>query len=375
MRKKILIIIPQLGKGGAEKIIFDLVNNLYQKFDISLLLFHNIIEANFLIKNLKISNVNYIFPTLTSSNSIRYRFNRILSLIILPIHSSIIFFKLKIFQFDLIHYNLIITGLYSYFFSFFNLFYRKKIMHIETFHTNWHLLHFIHRTFFFLSWLNKNLIIVEIGKNELAVIKKLLPLKNVVFIPFSIDIKGNEFEKNSYKNKNIIRIVTISRFVPEKRIDIFIEAIVLLRKENLPVVYEIYGDGPLKKNFNDLIDRFNAKGFIKLLGYTEQPLYVLANADFYLITMVEDFTGISGLQAAYFEIPIIGFQTVSNFRFQGESLMSFRDSISIKNAILSLLKNSEIEKNYRIVIKNYKKYFSFKNFIKEYSNIYRNEFL
>jgi glycosyltransferase involved in cell wall biosynthesis len=62
-----------------------------------------------------------------------------------------------------------------------------------------------------------------------------------------------------------------------------IEAIGLLNKHQ-PVKLLILGDGPLRNELQELIDRLDLNDSVELLGYVQNPLKYFANADLFILS-------------------------------------------------------------------------------------------
>ncbi len=366
--EKLLFIIPTLGKGGAERIIYDLANNLEGDFNIDVLIISKTNDSAFLIKSLK-HNPFYVFEKPVHQNRIIFKLQKLFFLLLLPLYSIYIFFKFRIYSYKLVIYNLKYTGLLSYFFSFFNLFIKHRQQHIEIFHTNLHLLSLFSRFFFFLSFLNKNTIICNISPNEVAKLKRSFIHKKIVYLPFSVHIPDS-YQSNNKINSNFLKITSIARLVSEKHLDFFIRACNVLKLNNLNFKYFIYGDGPLKLKLIDLINRLNLSDYIFLMGSTDNPLMVLSQSDMFFVSMVENSTGIAGIQAAHFHIPIFGYQTVKNYKDHKSDLRTFKNFNDLANEVLKLQSKHELIE-YKKIVMNYYSKRNFHNFISSYHSFFK----
>ena len=77
--------------------------------------------------------------------------------------------------------------------------------------------------------------------------------------------------------------VAAGRLAPWKGFACAIEAIGLLNKHQ-PVKLLILGDGPLRNELQELIDRLDLNDSVELLGYVQNPLKYFANADLFILS-------------------------------------------------------------------------------------------
>lgn len=131
--------------------------------------------------------------------------------------------------------------------------------------------------------------------------KNSLKRINCKIFPLGVDLpeKPVEFIKH---NKSILKIVSIGRLVSFKTYNLYmIDVIQKLLAYGVPVVYEVYGEGPLK---NDLILRLKEKGIVDSIIYKGNIEYskldeALHDADLFIGS------GTALLQAAANGIPSI----------------------------------------------------------------------
>jgi len=125
------------------------------------------------------------------------------------------------------------------------------------------------------------------------------------------DIRPN-LENKSIPN-GTIKILSIARFVEKKGLHFSIPAISNLYKRYPNIEYSIIGDGVMRKDLEELIDRLDANDYIKLLGWQERQNVkkYLAQSDIYVLASVTaqdgDMEGVpvSILEALAFEKPVV----------------------------------------------------------------------
>ena len=107
--------------------------------------------------------------------------------------------------------------------------------------------------------------------------KKRLPNKHMVTIPNTLDNikieqdfenkfgeKIDDYIMNKKKTKNVI--LFIGRLIKEKKPDILILAINKLKNNIDNIFCYFIGDGEMKKNMEELIEKYNLKNFIEIVG-------------------------------------------------------------------------------------------------------------
>jgi glycosyltransferase involved in cell wall biosynthesis len=369
-KKKVLFILPTLGKGGAEKIIIDFLNHLDINSEIDLLIIFNTNDSDFLTKNLK-KKPYHLFKKKTQLYSFRFYLKKLFFLILFPFYATVIFFKFKIYNYVLIVYNLSIIGLLSYFFRFFTFFSKSKTRHVEIFHSNLHLFNFFIRFVFFFSFLNKDVIISNISSFEQIRIRKYLFWKKIIFIPFSVYIeKSLNHKKPFYDANKPIKISTLSRLVKEKHLDFYIKVCNKLRLYGYNIIFDIYGDGPERSKLHKLVRSLNLESNVYLKGLTSSPMEVLTQYHFYFSTMVGDSTGIAGIQASYFKLPILGYQTIKDYESSAGEIFSSNNIEVFTNEFIRLIGDKEKNEYVTKIIQNYYNDHSFNEFIRKYSLLF-----
>lgn len=96
------------------------------------------------------------------------------------------------------------------------------------------------------------------------------------------------FTRRSPHPDGRIRIATTGRLVEKKGIEYCIRAIAQLAKVNQNIEFNIIGDGPLRKDFEQLIQSLNVSETVKLLGWKQQQeiIEILNNSHIFLAPSV-----------------------------------------------------------------------------------------
>jgi colanic acid/amylovoran biosynthesis glycosyltransferase len=119
---------------------------------------------------------------------------------------------------------------------------------------------------------------VKIGCNE----------QKIVVHGSGLDCTKFAFTPRYFPADNRVRIATTGRLVEKKGIEYCIKAIAKLADIHPNIEYNIIGDGPLKEDFEQLIQELNVSHLVKLLGWKQQQeiIEILDNSHIFLAPSV-----------------------------------------------------------------------------------------
>ncbi|TVP10594.1 glycosyltransferase family 4 protein [Shewanella sp. KCT] len=161
-----------------------------------------------------------------------------------------------------------------------------------------------------------------------------------------------------------------------KNVSVLIEATyVLVNKYNLDIDLDIIGDGPLKPVLKDMINRFNLGGSITLHGYLSNIGGYLEKADIYLHPAFAEGFGISVAEAMIAGKAVIASKAGAMPELLADKcgiLVSPKDVDSWVAAIFKLYNDDSLRTLLADKAKNRaEEYFSIKNYVLSYKNVYR----
>ena len=105
---------------------------------------------------------------------------------------------------------------------------------------------------------------------------------------------------------NKIRIAFLGRLVSVKRLDMFINiAELLVKNNNDKFIFYIIGEGPKYKTINQEISEKGLVNSVKMLGFISNPLPILKEMDYLLITSDHEGLPTNLLEAMFLEVPVI----------------------------------------------------------------------
>lgn len=172
----------------------------------------------------------------------------------------------------------------------------------------------------------------------------------IVVIPNFVDLKKfDQFNRLRIPNKQIL---SIGRLSFEKGHDLLIKAFASSKSRHQGWKLIIVGDGPLFQSYNRLIEQFDSRESIQLVGKKNNVLeYLFSSAFFVLPSRYEGFPNVL-LEATATGLPCIAFncgmgisEVVEN-GFNG-LLADAEDYESLKECIDSLSENTELQRKFK----------------------------
>ena len=298
---KVLRIISRLNIGGPSIHVINLNKGLDKKIFQSLLLCGNISDGEkSMLNEAKKSGIKLIsIPELTNEHSLKLKDLKAL----LKIYSII-----KRYKPDIVHTHTAKAGLVGRIAAYLAL--TPKIIHTY----NGHVLHsyFSNPKTYLLRFMEKMLALISDSlivvsdkiKTELISYKISKPSKfNIIKLGFDLDtFLNNHLLKNKLKenlklpyNSNLIGIV--GRIVPIKNHKLFIKAAsrIIAEKEN--TYFLIVGDGPLRKNIEDLTYKLNINKNTLFTGWRNDLPLIYASLDILVCSSDNEGTSVSVIEA------------------------------------------------------------------------------
>jgi len=161
------------------------------------------------------------------------------------------------------------------------------------------------------------------------------------------------------RNKNWLRkkfgfgdytIIHAGRLSPERKIDVIIKAIPLIKKEFPEVELAIAGNGTARQDLESLAAKLGVKYSVKFMGFIEKPVLAEAYnaAEIFAITSTSDTQSMVMMQAMASGLPIIGVKARALPEYINKNngiLIEPDDPEALAKKIIFLLKNPEKRKN------------------------------
>jgi glycosyltransferase involved in cell wall biosynthesis len=365
---KILHIIPSLRKGGAERLVLDICNELInqQNIEVKLITFSEENEYQFLTKNIDWEIIPSKFiPSVTKKATIEIK---------------LLQEKIDAFQSDIIHTHLYEAEMVL---SQIKVGKAKRFSH---FHDNIIQLDNPLRSNVslkqkFTNFYERNILtkaikrsknnFISISNDTYLYAKKVLPRKfnsNIYLLLNAIDVSRFAKIKKQQIIKEKIRLINIGTFVKKKNQVFLIDVANALRNNNVSFEMVFLGDGPLLKEVKSYAEKLNLNEQIVFKGKVEKVEDYLENADFYLHSATYEPLGLVLLEAMASGLPVITLDGKGNRDLieEGENgyMIYDQDPEKFSLKIISLFEN----KDKYTEISNYCKEYAKQYDIKEYVN-------
>lgn len=342
MKKKILIIIPSLEiGGGAERSASILSKKLSETYHISILTFYDFKKS-------------YSYEGEFNSLKLDSKFCKKCFIIFY------IYKKIKLISPDLIisfidHTNLLLIITKMLFLLKIPLIISVRTNVKERYKKQNKIQNFLIKILYKLRAVNK-IVTLSNGVKEILIKNYYINKKKIITIYNGInskEVKSKIKEELNlgiieiFQNPKIIKFITMGRLIELKGHKSLITAFSKV-KEHLPNSrLFIIGDGPLKEEYQSLINDLNLKDHIILLGLVKNPYKYLANSDIFVFSSLFEGFGMAILEAIACGLPVISTDCETGPREilnNGEYGMLVRvdDSDDLAEKMITLAKNEEL---------------------------------
>jgi len=208
------------------------------------------------------------------------------------------------------------------------------------------------------------------------------PGKRISIVPFGIDLTKFTFRK-SYEQSS--QIMMIGRMVEKKGFEYAIKSIANLKRANLDVTLNLFGNGPLKKELQTLASELNLNGNVKFHGYVPMKK-IVGNLEKHSILLAPSVTAKDGdkeglpntiLEAMAKGIPVIASKHAAIPEAVKDNETGFlvdeRSPEQISDKITCILKDKEQINNIRIAARRYiEENHSIEGMVTKVESIYNN---
>ena len=97
----------------------------------------------------------------------------------------------------------------------------------------------------------------------------------------------------------------IGRLSVEKGVDNILKALAALKNEGIPVKAMILGDGPLRRDLEEMASRLNIAELVLFLGFRQEPAAYLEAMDLFILPSLTEGTPMALLEAMSAGVPVI----------------------------------------------------------------------
>jgi glycosyltransferase involved in cell wall biosynthesis len=324
-------VIPSLIKGGAERVVIELSNSLVSEGHAVTLILAEEVDASL--------NLNQLRPEVNISYIAHKRRWKLSTYLRMPfwIWQN----KETIKHFDVVHVHLTFGLVFGYLL---NLLKRSSPQKWPALVATCH--------------------VVGMGISSFTrCLNERLSIQFDAFILMAIDSTWrNLIESKGQHNINVIRngisispttfykpqlnftIGTISRLHKARQPELFLKLFLEIDKLSLSRVnFVLAGAGPELPRLLDLANSLGIADRLSFPGVVLDTGEVFSNLDVYISLNVEGNTGIAGLEAIAFGLPVMGIQLANDYKAsEGDWIYSSQDLVELSNKIWFLLNNQSL---------------------------------
>ncbi len=290
---QIIHVLPNLAKGGAEKVTIDLANKQESQGHQVVLLFANSqhSQSNFSLLN---KSIKVVYIGVSKRNAL---------LTYIGCAAWIIRRRHFLQTFDVVHTHLtfgLIFGAFAKILALHKINRKSKLIftcHLVGMNVSRYLIFFTRLNSFFYD----NFALMAHDKywdNQIAKNHKF------IFIPNGIE----SLEVNRYRKSSALKIGSLGRLVKDRKPELIINLFSEIAKVIDDTEFIVGGDGPLRLQLQDSLRGSDAERVVEFQGLIDSPSDFYSNLDFYITMNVGGNTGISGLEAVSLGIPTLAIQ-------------------------------------------------------------------
>jgi len=377
---KVIYLLPNIGHGGAEELLCNLTREMSHMHDVTLYLTYKHPGSKTRLDRLgdKV-NVKYLINHEMNKLSKTYSFVGTMIYLLAPIISLYIFLREKFWTYDIIHVNLTQPSVYMIFFKIMSKIINSKSIYVQTSHSNYDLFEGLSRYMNIISWYFNDVFIYEIYESDILNFEKFMPRSKIHYLPFGysenhIPIKDYslipELNDRDISSLKIFMTITRVRF-SDKKIDVMLRAMYEYKKINRNFIFIIGGDGEDMHEAKALVSHLKLEDNVIFLGFVNNVSELSVLADAYLVAVVGEDPGVSGMQAISNNVALVGVQTLEDFKMNNG--IFFGDTPAKLAAQLLKLDDKEIKSEYLTIISKIadKNHNSAKKFTQLHESLYK----
>jgi glycosyltransferase involved in cell wall biosynthesis len=308
---KILQIIPNLEKGGAERLVLDICNELqnYPKIELKLVTFSKSNEYKFLTTTVDWRVIPSSFISSISGKAI---------VNVQDLQSCINSFQPNIIHSHLWESEFILSQVHYDDAIWFTHFHSnmKRLGSEFSFLSKKKLTNFYEKRIVINSYKKKKKNFITISNDTYNYAIKKLPNsfnKRVFLLKNAINVNAflNPIKKK-INTKHQIKLISVGSLVEKKNHIFLIHIVNILKKKGIDVELIILGDGPEKMKIQELISNLRLDKSILLKGNVNNVNYYLNKADIYVHSAIYEPFGLVLLEAMAAGLPIVSLDGKGN---------------------------------------------------------------
>lgn len=339
---KVIHLIPEFRKGGAERLCIDICYELKKrKIDYLLITFNDFNLYEELTKNIdyKIVNIDFKLSVFKKNKIDLKNLNK----------------AVEDFSPDIIHSHLFVGEIISQSIDYKAL----RICHVHddikqlnklkfsSFISKTKVTNYYERLYYLKQKKSNNTIYMCISKDSKKIIENKIPNSNCVFFPNAINI--NNFKPINRKIKNTINLISIGSFYEKKGHSLLLKTLFELNElSNLKFELHLIGDGALKDKLIDETKKLKLTKKVVFHGIVANPEKYLQKSYLYVHAASYEPFGLVLIEAMSTGLPVISTDGKGNRDIINKNngiLLNHRNPKKYAIEILNLIKNTNTYEN------------------------------
>jgi len=300
---KVLFIIPNLRKGGAERLVIDICNELINRKHIlvKLITFTDHNEYFSLTKNIDWQVVSaHIRLYITKKN--RFSVDHLQHAI-------------NEFQPDIIHTHLFEAEIVSrtcyypsakWFTHCHDNMIQFENLSLKTFFNKKALTNYFEKRYLLKRYhINGGNRFIAVSNHTKQYFEKTVKEFPVILLHNAINLSKFFNKKNNSYHIKKLRLINVGSLINRKNQSFLIDVAVLLRKKNVDFLLVLLGDGVNRAKLQKKITENNLENFVKLMGNVDNVEDYLRNSDIYVHSSFSEPFGLSIIEAMATGLPVV----------------------------------------------------------------------
>jgi len=184
---------------------------------------------------------------------------------------------------------------------------------------------------------------------QMSVDVQRFTLKNSPVIGNFVDESRLEYFRRKCSLKGSYRFVFVGSLTELKQPVVFLNAIKELHDQNMNIVCDIYGDGPLKGKLIELCNYLNINNSVNFHGHINEPFSGISNSDVMVLPSLTEGVSRSILEAMFLGIPCVLRDVDGNSELISDNIngVLFNKNKELPSAMIRAAKLSRINKTYK----------------------------
>lgn len=177
--------------------------------------------------------------------------------------------------------------------------------------------------------------ISESAKKAFTLRNEMLVNENNTVIYYGLDIKSKTIVKTDLSNFKTKRCFTLSRLTRQKNLELLID--VFSELKDWDFVFDIYGEGELKKILQKKICKYGLEDKVRLMGKKTEIETIFVDYEYFILASLYEGFGLAVLEAMNHDKYVIASGTSSILEILGEEYEFLFDPTSknsVKNTII-----------------------------------------